>query len=94
MGLSLAYNAWLRSGYVSNARGAYRLDSVGGGSYDYTDYRYSVRPALHLFAENLLQTIPEFGSFKNDRLNTAMAKHTQPWFNGIAPAVFLNHELF
>ncbi len=48
------YNAWLRSGYVSNARGAYRLDPVGGGSYDYTDYRYSVRPALHLFAEKFI----------------------------------------
>ena len=67
MGLSLEYNAWLRSGNRSIPYRACVLNSSGGLYEYFTNYRYAVRPALHLFAENLLQTIPEFGSFKNDR---------------------------
>ena len=61
------YDAWLRSGHYFNALNVHLLNSNGGYHSDYTNNRRAVRPALHLFAENLLQTIPEFGSFKNDR---------------------------
>ncbi len=40
--------AWVRSGYVSNARGAYIFSSVGSLVGDTTDRRNAVRPALHL----------------------------------------------
>ena len=61
------YDAWLRSGCGNYAYWVYLLGSSGGYDVGYAISRYAVRPALHLFAENLLQTIPEFGSFKNDR---------------------------
>ena len=67
-----SYDAWLRSGGSSNANYACSLDSSGGYNNSYTNRYYAVRPALHLFAENLLQTIPEFGSFKNDRTDYVM----------------------
>ena len=67
LGLSLAYDAWLRSGIYGSASYVYLLYSSGALNNALANTRYAVRPALHLFAENLLQTIPEFGSFKNDR---------------------------
>ena len=134
MGLSLAYDAWLRSGVSGNARNATLLYSSGTHDYADTNYRYAVRPALYstvinlkkprisrtfwgyrsrmtpgcvpavgtlltmytfsvrlaamtsvtLFPampcvprftclrKNLLQTIPEFGSFKYDRTDYVM----------------------
>jgi hypothetical protein len=61
------YNAWVRSGGYYGASGAYNFNRFGGDNAYGTNCRHAVRPAPHLFAENLLQTIPEFGSFKNDR---------------------------
>ena len=54
MGLSLEYNAWLRSGNVSYANYVYLLGSSGGYDVGYAISRYAVRPALHLFAEKFI----------------------------------------
>ncbi len=44
MGLSLAYYAWVRSGYYMYARSAHLLTDFGGQDVSLTDYRYAVRP--------------------------------------------------
>ncbi len=53
LGLSLAYDAWLRSGVSGNARNATLLYSSGTHDYADTSNRYSVRPALYSTVINL-----------------------------------------
>ena len=47
LGLSLEYNAWLRSSGDYYARTAFTIAASGGDSGDYTTARYAVRPALY-----------------------------------------------
>ncbi len=46
MGLSLAYNAWLRSGLEADVDRVYRFDDIGKLAVDVAFGRYAVRPAL------------------------------------------------
>ena len=66
LGLLLAYDAWVRSGFSEESYGCLSIAASGSRNYAYATRYFAVRPALHLFAENLLQTIPEFRSYKYD----------------------------
>ena len=46
MGLSLAYDAWLRSGLEADVDRVYRFDDIGKLAVDVAFGRYAVRPAL------------------------------------------------
>ena len=52
LGLSLAYDAWLRSGVFFDSGAVYCLDSADGGYFGTLD-RYAVRPALYSTVINL-----------------------------------------
>ena len=45
MGLSLAYDAWLRSGLEADVDRVYRFDDIGELAVDVAFGRYAVRPA-------------------------------------------------
>ena len=53
MGLSLAYDAWVRSGSYYRAYGVCLLNSSGGSNFGSANFRYSVRPALYSTVINL-----------------------------------------
>ena len=64
LGLSLVYDAWLRSGVFFDSGAVYCLDSADGGYFGAHD-RYAVRPAL-LNCNKLKKVvdIPYFWSYR------------------------------